>query len=88
METHLLKDIAARDGIEDSGKYAAEQGFDHTALVSIIKSLSSADMVTVEVGALALLRSHGQTWVTGDHHQWLTTSVYDARRTLIISSLS
>lgn len=86
METTLLRDIAAFDGIQDSGKYAQEQGIDHSALVSIIKSLSSADMVTVEVGALAPFRR--QTLAADDHRFRLTTSLDDTRRTLITSSLS
>eukprot|EP00884_Botryococcus_braunii_P017278 jgi/Botrbrau1/4233/Bobra.0044s0028.1 len=48
MESQVLATLAAAEEIQDTGKYAEEQGFDHNALVSVIKSLSSADMVNVE----------------------------------------
>jgi hypothetical protein len=53
IETALLSKLGADGAIADSGDFAAANGWDHNAVVGVIKSLWSAEMVLTEVGAVA-----------------------------------
>jgi hypothetical protein len=53
MESQLLAAIGSAGEVPDSGKFASEHGVDHDAIVSIIKSLNSAEMIVVQVSKMS-----------------------------------
>lgn len=55
VEALLLKTVDRDGSIADSGDFAAANGWDHNAVVGVIKSLEAAELVVTKVRALARL---------------------------------
>jgi len=53
IETAILSTVGAKGEVADSGDFAAANGWEHNAVVGVIKSLESAEMVLAKVGAVA-----------------------------------
>jgi hypothetical protein len=49
IEAALLKQVHADGAIADSGEFAAANGWDHNAVVGVIKSVEAAEMVVTQV---------------------------------------
>jgi len=51
MEAKVLSTINDADLIADSAQFAAVEAYDHLALVGVIKSLASSELILVEVSS-------------------------------------
>ena len=49
IETKVLQSINDHEQIADSGDFAAAEAIEHLALVGVIKSLASSELIVVEV---------------------------------------
>ena len=49
IEAALLRQVHQDGGLADSGDFAAANGWEHTAVVGVIKSLEAAEMITTQV---------------------------------------
>lgn len=50
IEAALLRKLNENGDIPDSGEFASSIGADHLAVVGVIKSLQSAEMIVSQVG--------------------------------------
>ena len=52
IEANILQTLSTQESIADSGEYAASLGVDHMAVVGVVKSLGSSEMIIYEVTAV------------------------------------
>ena len=58
VEALLLKQVDRDGAVADSGEFAAANGWDHNAVVGVIKSLEAAEMVVTKVRSAHSCASH------------------------------
>lgn len=62
IESRLLQELDAQGTVADSGDFAASLGVDHLAVVGVVKSLGSAEMIVAEVNTGRAGRSACGLW--------------------------